>query len=165
MATSEGSREISGYLSCSHSCGFMGGVWIFSVYMWLCGKEKQVIITFKGADCIFQVVAALLLFHILSYHVTLPCFPGSSGSTAPPLELTGLLSLATSRIQWMESMLWLLSGGQKVMWPCWTWFTWLSDCSTMNYIWYSVINHNRKQYEKECVYIGVALLCSSNTAL
>ena len=26
-------------------------------------------------------------------------------------------------------------------------------CSTGNYIQYSMINHNRKEYEKECIYM------------
>ena len=36
--------------------------------------------------------------------------------------------------------------------------------STGNYIQYSMINHNRKEYEKECVYMynGVTLLYSRN---
>ena len=36
-------------------------------------------------------------------------------------------------------------------------------CSTGNYIQYSLINHNGKEYEKECVYVYIYIYIHTHT--
>lgn len=71
MAASEGSRETSGYLCYLHRRGFICGVWMCYVYMWLSwemeanGNSVQVYKLYSPSGCSIIALPHLLIPHDL----------------------------------------------------------------------------------------------------